>query len=75
MVGFQKEKVKEERKGDSKYCETDRAYMYVFTPKRNHSDWHFDVVASETGSKLSRIALWDSFGATIISFTGYYEVV
>lgn len=22
------------------------------TPKRNHSDWHFEVVASETGSKL-----------------------
>ena len=72
MIGFQKEKLKEERKGDSKSC-ADKAY--IFAPKRNHSDWHFEVVERETGSKLSRIVLWDSFGDTITSFTGYYVVV
>lgn len=68
MVGFQKEKLKEESKGDSKA-------FFFFAPKRNHSDWHFEVVARETGSKLSRIALWDPFEDTIFSFIGYYVVV
>ena len=69
MVGFQKEKV--ERREQRRL----QSFFFFFAPKRNHSDWHFEVVARETGSKLSRIALWDPFEDTIFSFIGYYVVV